>query len=310
MHDRLPQPDATAAPAPAATHAPAAPPVKTLPIQAEHLPAVGAFLHENLNARFSAQRWIESLTHPWAAEVPNYGMQLLEGGRIVGVFCAIYSDQVIRGQVERFCNPHSWCVLESHRRHSIGLILQIIRQPGYHFTMFTPNPKVAEVFRGLKFKDLDKHMLLYPNLPTWQALRPGSFAVSAPQQIEARLSGQALAEYQAHRSIPWLRFAAFGDKQDACLAIYKPVRVKRLPVAWVMHLSRSDTFERLGGLLRQHLLLRHGFAGMRAEARWFSPAAARGAHTMERQQPKLFMSKTLAEADIHDVYSELMSLDV
>jgi hypothetical protein len=293
----------------AASPAPPAAP-KPVPIHAEHLPAVGAFLHENLNRRFSAQRWIESLTHPWAADAPNFGMQLLEDGRIVGVFCAIYSDQVIRGQVERFCNPHSWCVLESHRRHSIGLILQIIRQPGYHFTMFTPNPKVAEVFRGLKFKELDNRMLLYPNLPSWQAVRTGSFAVSAPAAIEAHLSGQPLAEYLAHRSIPWLRFAAFGDGQDACLAIYKPVRVKRLPVAWVMHVSSGAAFERLGCLLRQHLLLRHGFLGMRIESRWLSSGAARGAHTMHRRQPKLYMSKTLGQAEIHDVYSELMSLDV
>lgn len=290
--------------------APAAAAPKPVPIHAEHLPAVGAFLHENLNNKFSAQRWVESLTHPWAANAPNYGMQLLEDGRIVGVFCAIYSDQVIKGQIERFCNPHSWCVLESHRRHSIGLILQIIRQPGYHFTMFTPNPKVAEVFRGLKFKELDNRMLLYPNLPSVQALRPGSFAVSAHADIEARLSGQALAEYTAHRSIPWLRFAAFGDAKETCLAIYKPVRVKRLPVAWVMHVSSSAAFERLGGLLRQHLLLRHGFVSMRIESRWLSPGAARGAHTLHRRQPKLYMSKTLAQADIHDVYSELMSLDV
>jgi hypothetical protein len=293
----------------AASPAPPAAP-KPVPIHAEHLPAVGAFLHENLNRRFSAQRWIESLTHPWAADAPNFGMQLLEDGRIVGVFCAIYSDQVIRGQVERFCNPHSWCVLESHRRHSIGLILQIIRQPGYHFTMFTPNPKVAEVFRGLKFKELDNRMLLYPNLPSWQAVRTGSFAVSAPAAIEAHLSGQPLAEYLAHRSIPWLRFAAFGDGQDACLAIYKPVRVKRLPVAWVMHVSSSAAFERLGCLLRQHLLLRHGFLGMRIEARWLSAAAEHSAHTMASRQPKLFLSNSLAQSDIQDVYSELMSLDV
>ena len=97
--------------------------MKVTTIQEEHLPEVGQFLHENLNQRFSAERWISSLTHPWSAERPNLGMQLRDGDRLVGVFCAIYSDQVIDGKVERFCNPHSWCVLETHRRQGIGFAL-------------------------------------------------------------------------------------------------------------------------------------------------------------------------------------------
>lgn len=288
----------------------AVPAPKVSAIQAQHLGEVGAFLHENLNQRFSAQRWIASLTHPWAAAAPNFGMQLRDGDRLVGVFCAIYSDQLIDGREERFCNPHSWCVLESHRRHGIGLILQLIRQPGYHFTMFTPNPKVTEVFRGLKFKDLDARLLVYPNLPTWQALRGGGFAVSQPAQIAARLRGTALAEYQAHRDIPWLRFAAFGRGDQACLAIYKPVRLKRLPCAWLMHVSDPELFERHGALLRQHLLLQHGFASTRIEQRWLPGSVKPLAFTMQRRQPKLYLSKTLGDAQVRDVYSELMSLDV
>lgn len=291
------------------TMSPTAPTPKVSPILATDLAEVGTFLHENLNRRFTAQRWVESVTHPWAAGAPNYGMQLRDADRLVGVFLAIYSDQVIDGRTERFCNPHSWCVLESHRRHSIALVLQIVRQAGYHYTMFTPNPKVAEVFRGLKFKELGARLRVYANLPSGQALLPGRFAVSMPEQIATRLASTALAEYNAHRSIPWLRFAAFGDRQRACLAIYKPARLKRLPVAWVMHLSDPPVFVKLGGLLRHHLL-GQGFAGLRIEERWL-PAGSTGASlTLQRLQPKLFMSKTLADAQIRDVYSELMSLDV
>lgn len=282
---------------------------KVSPILAEHLDEVGQFLHEHMNRAFTPQRWVESVTHRWAAEVPNYGMQLRDDGRLAGVFLATYSDQVIDGRVERFCNPHSWCVLESHRRHGIGLVLQLVRQPGYHYTMFTPNPKVTEVFRGLKFKDLGTRLRVFPNLPTWRTLQTGSFATAAPEQIRTRLHGTGLADYEAHRQIPWLRFAAFGNAEHGCLAIYKPVVLKRLPVAWVMHLSDPAVFVKLGGLLRQHLL-GQGFAGMRIEERWLPRGGVGASLLMERGQPKLFMSKTLGEAQIRDAYSELMSLDV
>ncbi|WP_088283350.1 hypothetical protein [Ideonella sp. A 288] len=283
--------------------------MKVSPIQPEHLKAVGQFLHEHLNQRFSAERWISSLTHPWAAQRPNLGMQLHDGDQLVGVFCAIYSDQVIDGRVEHFCNPHSWCVLESHRRHGIGLLLNLIKQPGYHFTMFTPNPTVTQVFRGLKFKDLDDRRCRCINLPSLRALRPGAFAESRRDQVARRLAGQDLVDFEAHRSIPWLEFAVFGAGQDLCWVIYKPTQWKRLRSAWIMHISDRNAFDRHNALLRSHLLLAHGFATLSIESRWLSKVPAL-ALSDPRTQPKLFLSKTLGDAQIRDVYSELMSLDV
>lgn len=296
-----------AAPPAASPPAPAA--VRVQPITPDDLPAVGRFLHENLNQRFSPAQWVSSVTHPWAAKAPNHGMQLLDGGRIVGVFLAIYSDQVVDGRPERFCNPHSWCVLDSHRRHSISLILQLVRQKGYHFTMFTPNPKVAEVFRGLKFKDLDARQWTWLNLPSPALLRPGGFAVSEPAGIEQRLTGEALRAYCAHKDIPWLRFCAFGTRDRASLAIFKEIRWKRTRCAWVLHVSDPGHFLRDGAILRWHLWRRHGLASTRLEGRWL-PADPRDAFSTPRTQDKLFFSSTLADGQVLDVYSELMSLDV
>jgi hypothetical protein len=283
--------------------------MKVTTIQEEHLPEVGQFLHENLNQRFSAERWISSLTHPWSAERPNLGMQLRDGDRLVGVFCAIYSDQVIDGKVERFCNPHSWCVLETHRRQGIGLLLNLIKQTGYHFTMFTPNPTVTQVFRGLKFKDLDDAQYICFNTPSAKVWRRGAFVESTKAEVAKRLSGQDLIDFNAHRDIAWINFAAFGVGDEVCWVIYKPVIWKHLPCAWVMHVSHAEHFERHNGLLRHHLLLKHHFATLKVEARWLATAPSLARRDL-RTQPKLFLSKTLEHGQVRDLYSELMSLDV
>lgn len=282
--------------------------LKITPITAVDLPAVGRFLHEQLNRRFSPERWIQSLTQSWAAEVPNHGTQLHDGEQLVGVFCAVYSDQLIHGRVERFCNPHSWCVLDSHRRHGIGLLLQLLRQKGYHFTMFTPNPKVAEVFRGLKFRELDARQWVHLNLPSPAGLLPGRFVTSDLDEISRRLVGQARADFQAHRHLPWLNFSAFGDHEGACFVIYKPTHFKSTRCAWLMHVSDAAVYSRLGGLLRAHLL-RRGYVTSRIEGRWLAGPPPRAVYHWPRTQPKLVQS-TLADADIRDLYSELMSLDV
>lgn len=283
--------------------------MKVTPIQAEHLPEVGQFLHENLNRRFSPERWIGSLTHPWSAERPNLGMQLRDDDRLVGVFCAIYSDQVIDGRIEHFCNPHSWCVLESHRRHGISLLLNLIKQTGYHFTMFTPNPTVTQVFRGLKFKDLDDAQYICFNTPSPKVWQRRAFVHSTRDEVAARLSGQDLIDFEAHRAISWINFAAFGVGDEVCWVVYKPVIWKRMPCAWLMHVSHAGHFQRHNGLLRHHLLLKHHFATLRIEARWLSAAPGLARKDL-RTQPKLFLSKTLAHGQVRDLYSELMSLDV
>lgn len=283
--------------------------MKVSPIHQEHLPEVGQFLHENLNRRFSAERWISSVTHPWAKVSPNHGMQLRDGDRLVGVFCAIYSDQVIDGKIEHFCNPHSWCVLDTHRQHGIGLVLNIVKQRGFHFTMFTPNKTVTAVFLGLKFKNLDDRQYRCINFPGMTLPGRKTFAEFRRHRIAELLSGQDLVEFKAHQDIPWLNFAAFGSGNEVCWVIYKPERWKRLPSAWIMHISDAELFCRFNGLLRSHLLLSRGIVTMKIESRWLSRPPSL-AWNEPRTQPKLFLSKSLADNHIRDVYSELMSLDV
>ena len=210
---------------------------EVLPIHAEHLLEVGNFLHQNLAQRISPQAWMGSLQHRWATEQPNFGMQLKADGQLVGVLLAVYSDQLIDGQVEKFCNPHSWCVLDEHRHASINLVLALLRQRGYHFTMFTPNPKVAQVFIGLRFRLLDEALYYFPNLPKLWPARIGSFVEARSEHIGARLQGAALQEFEAHRQIPWLNFVAFGVPGQACLVIYKRGRWKKMACACIAHVS-------------------------------------------------------------------------
>ena len=283
--------------------------MQVLPIQEIDLDAVGHFLHEHLAKRITPQAWSDSLQHRWAQSQPNFGMQLLtDEGQRVGVLCAVYSDQTIDGKPERFCNPHSWCVLDEHRHASINLVLAVLRQRDYHFTMFTPNPKVAQVFMGLRFKLLNDALLYFPNLPRPWPAAAGSFVESRTEHMAAHLTGAALAEFEAHRSIPWLRFVAFGCPGDACLAIYKHGRWKKMACAMLGHLSDPAAGQRHGHLLRRHLL-GQGMPVSRIEAR-FVLGAPPLAYRTRRTQPKLVSTRTLADAQIRDVYSELMALDI
>lgn len=275
------------------------------PIERADLDAVGRFLNEHLNRRILPQQWVDSVTHDWSAERPNFGMKLVADDRIVGVFLAIYSDQQIRGQSEKVCNPHTWCVLKEYRSRAVGLAAALVKQPGYHFSMLTPNPNVDAVFRFMKFKELDTRLSIFPNIPWFGG---GSIA-NTPEAIRRRLTGSTLVDYDRHASIPWLRHLVVGEGQDACWIVHKARIWKRLPCADLLHVSNPAAFRRHFAAIRSYLLFNQRMAWGRVETRFLGEHPPL-AHRSVRTQPKLFLSKTLTDGDIRDLYSEMVSLDI
>lgn len=285
------------------------PQVRILPITIRDLAEVGDFLHQNLSSRFSAAQWIEAMEHEWSTTRPNFGAQMRAASTLVGVMLAIYSEQTIDGRTESFCNPHSWCVLPEYRNQGIGVVLHLIKQAGYHFTMLTPNPKVAQIFRGLRFKDLDDGLCYFPNLPTRLTLHSDVRAVSDPQQIARMLPKEARRDFEMHRGIAWLRFIAFGIDDDACLVVYKRTIVKRMPCAHILHISNPGAFKKYRGAMQTRMLTEEGLLISRVETR-FAGSPIRFSLRRKRMQAKLFFSKTLEDSQIRDLYSELVALDV
>jgi hypothetical protein len=278
-------------------------------IQEVDLPLVGRFLNENLNAKIPAAAWVNSLVHPWSASRPNFGFKAQDDDRLVGVFCAIYSDQVIDGRREVFCNPHSWCMLDDYRSQSVGLPLRVIKQPGYHFTMLTPNPRVAEIFLRLGFRKLDDAIVVFPNLPSPAAAFGAQVVCTEPKQMSGCLPDGARRDFEAHRAIPWLQFVAFGKGSDVCLVVYKRGRWKRLPCARILGISDPEAFDRHLHLMQHRLLLEKGLLVSRVERR-FLVRRPRFAHSELRMQAKLCLSSSLRDSQISDLYSELVALDL
>lgn len=279
------------------------------PIGRDDLDEVGRFLHENLNRRFTPQAWKEALLHPWCTSSPNFGMQLRHDGAVVGVLCAIYSDQDIGGSSERFCNPHSWCVLEAYRQHGIGLILNVLKQRGYHFTMLTPNPKVAQIFRHLRFRELASGIATFPNILGPRAFARGTVLEADGDAIAASLKGATRRDFMLHRQIPWLHFLVFGEPQSPCLVVYKRIIWKRLPCARVIHISDPAAFDRYRGLMQRHLLTNERLLVSQVEERFLERVPGSSVRS-RRLQAKLYLSATLRDSQVRDLYSELAALDI
>jgi len=276
-------------------------PVELAPITDADVAAVAAFLDANLSDQVPWDRAISSAQ--WKAEAPNHGFMLRDGQRVVGTQLAFYSERLIAGRVERFCNLSSWCVLPEFRFHSLRVHKAVLAQDGYHITSFTPRENVVPIHVQFKFRFLDPSAVLIPNLP-WPS-RPGRTRISAdPDVIESTLAGTELELYRDHAQALAARHMVLIRGQDSCYVMYREMRHKGVPFAAILHVSSPELFHRAMLPLTRHLLIRHRLLATLAELRCIGRRPPLSFRTAS--WPKMYRSDSLEPDQIDDLYSELV----
>ena len=126
---------------------------------------------------------------------------LRDGQRVVGTPLALYSERLVAGRVERFCNLTSWCVLPDYGSRSISLLTALLRQD---FTVLTPdvgpqepdkrNPlavAAAAAWLGVGFVMVVAVACWGRGAPAWGGPSVG------PQSVPRRLS-RVYASFKSH----------------------------------------------------------------------------------------------------------------
>ncbi len=301
--------------------------VELVPIMDTDVAAVADFLHANLNTRVSSSTWSRVLSMPWKADAPNYGFMLRDGQRVLGVYVALYSERLMAGRVEQFCNLASWSVLPEYRFHSIRLLKALLAQDSYHFTDLAPNEKVEAVNARLKFRYLDTSVALLPHLP-WPTLR-GRTKISADADVIAgTLAGPDLELYRDHAQAPAAHHLVVIRGTESCYVMFRKRWRRERPVfAAILYVSNPSLFQRTGTALARYLLVHYGllatFAELRivgprphasfilphpkALRRWHNSRIAKSYAARYRRavRSKMYYSASLEPGQIDDLYSEL-----
>ena len=282
--------------------------VRVTPITNSDLRRVAEFLHTHLNGRVSAAEWERSVQVPWTVDAPNHGFMLVDmkrDGAVVGVHLAFYSERMIDGRPERFCNLGAWCVLPEYRIHGVRLLKALLDQPDLHFTDLSPSGTVVPINRRLKFQFLDTTTALMPNLP-WPSW-PRRHRVSAdPRVVESTLTGSELRLYRDHAGTAAAHHLVLRSGDEWCYVVFRRDRRKRLPLfASILHVSNPELFRRMARPLARHLLLRHRIPATLVETRvtghrpWPSVL-------LRSPRRKMFRSSRLRPDQIDYLYSELV----
>ncbi len=279
------------------------------PIRDEDLPEFCRFLRENLSRERSAEEWAKAFAQDWCPSKPNNGFLIRHQGRIVGGIGAIYAERPVRGRLERFCNITSWCVLDAFRAQSMRLAMAVAAQPGFHFTDLTPTEVVSKTLQFLKFKPMNERHAIWPNLP-WPLVRlRGICVLSDPAQIGRLLAPDDAKAYRDHRHLPWLRHLAVGVTDAWCYVVWKRTRLKGITGAVIIALSDAELFLRYRMALGSYLLVHHGLLYTRVESRLLPRLPALSIELLGYRS-KVFRSDTLTAADMSNLYSDLVALDL
>ena len=278
------------------------------PIRDEDVLEFCQFLTEHLSSVRTPDQWAQAFRQDWGVAKPNNGFLLREDGRIVGGIGAIYAERSIRGRPERFCNITSWCVLDAYRAQSMRLAMAVVSQPGFHFTDLTPTEVVSKTLQFLKFKPMNERQAVWPNAPWPFSRLRGVRVITYPDAIEHALAPADAKTFRDHRRLPWLRHAAVGRSGAFCHVVWKPDRLRGVSGARVLAMSDPELFLRHRMALGAHLL-RHGCLYTRVESRLL-PRVPALSKELAGFRHKVFRSDTLAEADISNLYSEIVGLDL
>jgi hypothetical protein len=273
--------------------------VELSPITDGDVAGVADFLRANLN---DAVPWERCASAPWAGRSPNHGFMLRDGSRVVGALLALYSERLVDGRVERFCNMGSWCVHPDYRARSISLLRALLAQDGYHFTVLTADVGPQEILAWSGFRPLDTSAALIPHLP-WPNPLGRTRISSDPDVIGSTLVGTDLELYRDHSEALAADHLVLVRGGESCYVAYRKSTFRNRPVALLLHVGNPDLFHRALLPLTGHLLVRHRLVATLAELQLIGrrPRASFAVNNW----PRMFRSATLDPGCVDYLYSEL-----
>lgn len=286
------------------------PAAKLQPILDEDLDRACQFYHAHLDKRIATLQWKQAFSQPWISNKPNNGYMLVAEGRVVGVFGAIYSEQIIRGKRERFCNHSSWMVLAAYRRQSLSLLTAVLEDSGYHIISTTPNRDVAEICAyvgGLQY--FDNRVTVLPNLP-WPC--PSAICgqiVTDLSVMQNQLEPAVWRDIENHLQFSWLGQLVIGKPGAYCYVVFKKKIWKRSSCAFILHISNPQIFLKYHRKFCHHLLIHHAALTTHIPSRFLPTIPVVSMQTID-PQPRQYISDTLGQGDLSFLYTELLALDL
>lgn len=264
------------------------------------------------NPAISDAQWRSLFHYPWTTETEQRGFLLRDGARVVGFFGTIWSQREIAGKSERVCNLSSWITLPEYRNHSLQLFKAVMELRDCTIVCHTPAGPLYPLYRRFGFADLETNLRVIRPLPAWQPVSSWlrEEAISDPDEIEPRLGPGERKILNDHRVPGCQHLLICGRGGESCYLVYTRTMGRRFPFAHIQYLSNPEIFARNLDRIRLHLLLTLRTPLIMIDARLVAGVSLPKSKEVALSVPHVFRSSTLSAAEIDNLYSELLLLNL
>ncbi len=265
------------------------------------------------NPDISRDEWKNLFTHQWNNKENYLGYKLVDGNQAVGFVGYIFSERMIRGRLEKFCNISSWIVKKEYRHLSIQLLFPLRELNDCTVTSFTPGVTPYKAPTKLfAFKLLDHHETILPILPLAPSILKKRCKIIAnspnqPQKIVEFLPDYEKQIFRDHANFD-CNHLVVATNQGQSYMIFKKVYRRHLPFAKLYYSGDLDLFLTHLKELRLRIPLVLKTIGLVIDSRFTQNNRFHFSKNKAFFMPMAYRSKRLQPHEIDYLYSEFFLL--
>ena len=280
---------------------------KVRPAVASDIEAICRLLNEQMNRRLLPERWRRITSYGWLRDKPDFGRVVDDGGRIVGFVGSVYADREIRGRRERVVSMSSWYLDKAYRGQGLGFELMgsATADDSATYTMLTVSPRNLAMLPKLGYRILDHDRY------AWSVSGRPAAGLEIEQDVARilpRTDPIQCRMLQDHVGLP-VHPVLISAGDGSCLAVFS-VKKKGEDVTYfdALHLSDPGFFAAHAQAIAD-ALLPPGKAVLAVDRRLLAGHKADGA-VEPIPVARYYKSQRLAPAEVDNLYSELLLLDL
>jgi hypothetical protein len=274
------------------------------PVLTSDIEAVCAFLGENMHRGMAKDEYRSLFTYPWMPEKSSMGFLLEEKGQVVGFLGAIYSDRIIRGKPERFCNLTNWCVLPEFRNESLKLLFAILGQRGQTVVNLSPSEEVQKMLNAMRYSTLDMFKLFSVPLAQFWTLAGRGNLLRDPVEIHRQVD-EAGRKVICDHSGTGCRFLAIAHDGVTCLIVSKKRCKQGISFSEILHVSAPELFRRNFERVKLALLFKDRTLLLAIDERLLK---SRLPLMVPYRRVSFLKSSSMMPQDVDNLYSEIAVL--
>lgn len=263
-------------------------------------------LLQELNPQLSEQEWYSVFAHQWHRERKTCGYGLFDDTKIVGFLGFIFSQRIINGQIEDFCNLTSWIVQEPYRGHGISLLLAL-RKLKCTITDLSATEGVVSICKRLGFQELDTQIEILPNI--LGGISSSKIKTTGDKSaIKDKLEPTEKKLFLDHESYSRCQHLLVEAEGEQCYVIFTLVKNTKFPYSYIQYIGNRDLFARYSLGIRQAIAKINRTFLVLVDTR-LVPGAIPWRFNLPIKICRLYKSSKVEPWQIDNLYSELILLD-